>query len=808
MLRNHLIFATRLFKKDGIYSVLNILGLALGVSVGIILLLYLQSELTYDQHFAKHKEVYRFTNHLMADGADFNTATTARELASELKATFPEIIEYTRFIKADDRVLVQYEKENGDIAQFYEENIWMTDSTVFKLFDHTFYEGDPQTALEGPNKAAITKSIAEKYFGNETALGKRLKTPSGEIREITAVISDLPENTHLKYEILLSRIPSRTWFAEGDAMRKSEAYWNTDCYTYLLLPPNYKVQNFHEKFPSIFDKTFGMFSKRINGTVEIKLQPLADVHFDLDLDNDEAVGNMTYIYAFSAVGLFIILLACINYMNMATARSVMRTGEMGVRKALGFSKISLFKGVLLEAVFLAFIAMIIAIVFSWITLELTPFNDLIEKDLGLNFLSNPTLTFGMLGITLAIGILSGIYPAIYIPSIPVTDALKSSFTGDRSGVILRKGLIIFQFVVSLLVITCTVSMDKQIEYMKTRELGFDRENVLVLDIQDTSIANHMNAIKAELLQNPNITNAATSHSTPGMGVGGQVMWVEKDSILEQQSMNLLNVGHDYLETLGIELLEGRDFFKDSDNEYYNSFIANESAVKEFGWGENAVGKSVRWFHGKEDLHIIGVVKDFNFQSLHQKIYPAFLVLGRDQGGRLHIRTKSAELPATIAFVKDVWTRFDDKHPFEYTFLDQEFAKQYRADQTQQRLISILSYICIFVSLLGLIGLSAFTASRKAKEISIRKVLGASVTTIIFLFSKDYFKLILIAFAISVPIANYLIVEWLSTFAYQVPIRWFYFAIPGSIVLLLGLLTVSIQSLKTARANPVDALNRE
>lgn len=807
MLRNHLIFAARLFLKDHVYSILNVLGLTLGITVGIILLLFLQDELGYDKHFAKHEQIYRFTNHLLADGADFNTARTARELAPVLKDDLPEIREYVRFVDYPYS-LVEYKDESGTSKQFYEDQVRITDSTVFSLFEHRFFEGDPSSCLQGPGKAVITRSVAEKYFGKEQAVGKVLRFPDSDLRTVTAVISDLPENTHLKYDILLSEIPSRGISNEDDPSRHSEAFWNPESYTYLLLPPNYDPNDFYEKFPAIFDKTFGLFAKQINGRVIPSLQPLTDIHFGSDRGGDEPVGNINYVYTFAAVGVFIILLACINYMNMATARSVIRTGEMGVRKVLGLSKKALFGQVLLEALFLAFAAMILAIMLAYLILEFTPFNSLIEKNLSLNIFDNPLLIGGILCLTVLVGLLSGIYPAIYIPSVAVTDALKGTFTGHQFGIVLRKSLIVFQFVISLFVIICTVLMDRQIDYMTNQELGFNKENVLIIDIRDTITANHMTAIKTELLNNPNILNAATAYATPGMGVGGHVFWVEKDSAMAQQSMSVIYAGHDYIQTMGIEVIAGRGFRNNSENEYYNSFLVNEAGAKFLGWGDNAVGKKTRYYHGKNDNHVIGVVRDFNFESLHNAIDPLFIILDDDNGGRIHIRVKGENLPATIDYIEEVWTRFDTKHPFEYAFLDQEFARQYRADQTQQQLISVLSYICIFISLLGLVGLSAFTASRKAKEISIRKVLGANVSGIVMLFSKDYFRMIIIAFVISVPLADYIIVEWLSGFAYRMPVRWFYFVVPGIFVLFIGLLTVAIQSWKSARANPVDGLRSE
>ncbi|MEQ8469733.1 MAG: ABC transporter permease [Marinoscillum sp.] len=807
MLKNHLIFAIRLFLKERVYSVLNILGLTLGISVGIILLLYLQTELGYDTHFEKSNQIYRFTNHLKAQGADFNTARSSRRLAPIFKNDLPEVVEYVRFLNAGEPLVSSF--ENGDLSkQFYEDAVFLTDSTIFKVFDHKIYEGNPNTCLAGPGKVVLTKSIAEKYFGKESAVGKRLKFNNDDVREVSAVISDLPKNTHLKYEILLSNIPLIDWDNSGEPERTSEVFWNPSSYTYLLLPEGYNTETFYEKFPAIYDKTFKIFGDRIQGSVTPQLQRLDEIHFDGSKDGDETSGNIAYVYTFAAVGLFIILLACINYMNMATARSVTRTGEMGIRKVLGYSRSALFGSVLSEAIFMAFIAMLLANVFTYLVLEVTPFNALINKDLTLNYLDNPTLLLGTIGITLIIGLVSGIYPALYIPSVPVVMALKGTFTGDKAGGILRKSLITFQFVISLFVIICTVLMDQQIEYMQNKDLGFDKDHLVLIGVKDTVTENRLPAISTELLKNPNIKSTTNSYGVPGMSNNSSVMWVEKDSGMVQQHMNTLYVGENYISTLGIEVIEGRTFREDSDSEYFKSLLINESGAKQLGWENSAVGRKVKYFHGKDEMKVIGVYKDFNFESLHNKINPMFVILDKDDGGTFYIKLSGENMKETLAYIESVWTKFDTQHPYEYTFLDQEFAKQYEADQTQQKLISWLSYICIFVSLLGLIGLSAFTASRKAKEISIRKVLGANVPSIVVLFSKDYIKLIVIAFIVAVPLADYVMVEWMSDFAYRMSINWLFFIIPGVLVLLLGLLTVAIQSLRSARANPVDGLRSE
>ncbi len=808
MLRNHIRFALRLFVKDGAYSILNILGLTLGISVGIILFLYLQHDLNYDLHHQRHKEIYRFTNHLKAEGADFNTSRVARELATILKQDLPEIKDYVRFLPVNN-VTFTYQ-ENDNIRQHIENDVVYADSNVLRVFTHPFVLGNPEGALTGPNKIVISESVSKKFFNDANPIGKQL-TIDGENFMVTGVMENPPKNSHLYYEIILSGFEERPWVVrnreEGNAERVSEAFWNPSSYLYLVMPENYDREGFNAKFQDlIFEKTFGLFAKRISGSVTTKLTPLADVHFYSDQYNDEPQGNISYLIAFTSIGILIILLACINYMNMATARSVIRTTEMAIRKVLGYSKWKLFTSVLIESIVMASIAMFLAVFIVFIVLNFTPFLSLIDKDLSFDLLGNPMLLVGIILITILVGIISGIYPATYIPSMPVVSALKGKSGHTTSNAWLRKVLIVFQFVISLFVIISTFLMDKQIGYMRTTELGFSDDNVVMIDVPDTTVRNRIESIKAEMLSHGNILSATNSYGVPGVDVGGQVFMVEKEGELAQQSMNVLWVGKDYLETMGIELIDGRNWLDDSEAER-SKIIVNQTAVEEFGWEDNPFDKRIRYFHGEEDMHVVGIVKDFNFESLHNPIQPLFIITGA-RGGTFQLRINSEDIPGTLSFIEETWTSFSPNHPYEYRFLDQEFEAQYRQDEIQKSLISMLSYISIFISLLGLIGLSAFTAGQKAKEIGVRKTLGATVPSILVLFSKSYLKLIVIAFAIAIPLANYLITEWRADFAYQLPIKWWFFAIPGVMVIAVGLIAVVLQSLKAARANPAEALRTE
>ncbi len=806
MLQTNLKFFIRVFLKDKFFSILNILGLALGIAVSIILLLILQHDLTYDKHFANHENIYRLGGHLQATGVDFRVARSARELGAILKEEFPEVQAVTR-ANNWDHILVKYEKK-GEEVSYYEEDLIRTDSTYFTVFKHDFIAGDEHTALNLLNSIVITKSTADRYFGTEDSLDKTLLI-DGQAWKVTGVIKDLPENTHMKFDFILSGLSkSREWVVDAGQI-KSEAFWNPDVYTYLVFPDNYDPKNFYDKFPVIFNKYFKSFGDQVGGKYDPILQSLTEIHFHSDLDNDEATGNIAYVYAFTGIGIFIILLACINYMNLSTAKSVKRAAEIAMKKTLGSGKRTLVLSFLGESVFLSFISLVVAIGLVFVILNLTSFNSLIDKNLTADFITNPVLLFGSLGITLFIGILSGLYPAFYLPSVPTLSALKGSFKNNKSSHLLRKALITIQFAISIFVVVCTLFMQDQIDFMRNKDLGFSNDNVLILPIQDTLVQNNLTAIKNELMQNPKITSAATSYSVLGMGVGGPVMWAESENgEMKQQAFSMIAADENYFKTMNIEVIKGRGFNPGATADVDNIFIANEAAAKLMGWGDDPIGKKVRWFHGEKDGQVIGIVKDFNYQSLHNPIEPLIIVKSREEGGFLHLKIAGDNLPETMDYIRKKWAGYDPNHPFEYFFLDQRFNEQYKADETQYTLLSNLSYICIFISLLGLLGLSAFTTAQRTKEIGIRKVHGASIPRIIYLLYKDVMYLVLIAAVLIIPAAFYVINLWMGNFAYQTTISYLTFGVVTALALLFSFFTVGFHSLKTARTNPVQSLKYE
>lgn len=809
MFRNNLKFFVRVFLKDRFYSLLNILGLALGISVSIVLLLILQNDLTYDQHHAKHAQIYRLGTHLQATGLDIKVARASRELGRILQEEVPEV---QSFVRANDwsRVMVKYSPETGDEKIFYEENVVRTDSNFFELFTHGFIAGNPKTCLADINTLVLTQTTAKRYFGDEDPIDKSMMINS-DLYKVTGVIQDLPDNSHLKFDILLSQLPDRPWVVErtqsGESI--SEAFWNPDVYLYLLFPEDYDLKDFEPRYKAIFDKYYKPFGDQVGGVYTPPImESLASIHFNSTLESDEPHGNKAYLYAFTGIGFFIILLACINYMNLSTARAVNRASEIAMKKTLGSDRRSLVISFLGESVLLSCAALLVAVLIVVVVLHGTPFNQLIGKNLSADFLGNPLLLLGGIGLAIGIGILSGVYPALYLPTIPTIKALKGEYKNQKSGLALRRVLITVQFAISIFVVVCTLFMKDQIDFVRSKELGFDKENVLLLPVQDTLVQNQLPAIKHEFLQYPSITGATTSYGVPGMNIrGATVMWAETEEGMVQQQFKLLAVGEDYLKTMNISLVDGRDFEKGPSADVGNSFIANEAAAKLMGWTGEPVGKKVKFFHAKEDSHVIGLVKDFNFASLHNPVEPLLLFKVGKEGGYLHLKI-SDNLPQTIRHIQEKWAQFDPNHPFEYFFLDQRFNEQYKEDETQHQLLSGLAYICIFISLLGLLGLSAFSATQRTKEIGIRKVLGASVPGIIYLLYKDVMYLVIIAAVLVVPVTYYVITDWLGNFAYQASLNYTLFVWAGVMALVFAFLTVGFHSLRTAMTNPVRSLKYE
>ncbi len=816
MFFNELKLKFRAFLKDKFYTILNIAGLSIGISVSIIILLYLQNDLTYDRYNKKHDRIFRLVTNVKGPGVEFHTPSAARELAPMLKDNFPEIESYARFLM-DDEVLVSLPDEKSAPA-FRERYFCWTDSTVFDIFTFPFLAGNPKTALTQPHSIVLTKKLADKYFKTpQDALGKSLLLfDNKENFIVTGIMKDLPDNTHMKFNALLSGVDARTW-ATKDGQFNSEAIWNPDAYTYLLFQKGYHAQDLFTKFQPFYDKYIKPFGDIVSSKLWFYLEPLASIHFHSKQENDFPQGNVAYLYAFSAIGVFILMIACINYINMATARSGKRMKEIGLRKIFGSGKKRLTLSILMESMVLSFVALTLSWLIVFIILYATPFNELIQKELSLDIFHNPLLLYGSIGITLLIGLLSGLYPALYLPRLGIIKSMKGSFHSTTTGTSLRRLLVILQFTISIGVIICTLIMKDQIRYVRNKDLGFNKDHLLIVPIEDSIVENNIPVIRNELNSYSGIKSVALAYNVPGGRPGASVYKVETDSVMANQAFNGLYVGGNFIKTMGFTILAGRDFHENNEGDKGGrSFIINETAARRLGWYDpnkkgsdlrDALGKEIMHFHGKEPGHVIGVVKDFNISSLHNPIDPE-IIEPVDDGGNFYIRLSGTNLVNTMDFLKKKWSQLDPTHPFDYYFLDEHFNESYQADERQSSLISILSGICLAVSLLGIFGLSAFTAEQRTKEIGVRKVLGASSSQLIFLLFRDILVLIIIAAILASPLAWYVANLWLQNFAYKTGIDGVIFILAGAGALLIAFVTTSFHSVRTSSLNPVDTLRYE
>jgi putative ABC transport system permease protein len=789
-------FAFRIFLKDKFFSILNVLGLALGIAVSIILMLILKNDLSYDKHYANHERIYRLGSHFVIPDVDEYIGAAARELTPVLKQNYPEIEEIVRI----DHIRRQLVKaDNG--KKFFEERIEQTDPNYFKIFSHHFIAGDVNTCLKDPKSVVITRSTAKKYFDNEDALGKML-TIKKEPRIVTAVIEDFPANTHLKFDFLISGLTeNRPGWDYEIVNGKPEAIimWNPDVLTYMLLPENYDVNNFYDRFKPIYEEYFtGHPDWKPTDKNEPVLQPLAEVHFSRFDEFEEYKA----LIVFATIGALIVLLACINYMNLATAKAIRRATEITMRRLSGAGKTRLVLSLLSEAVLLALISFVIATGVVYIVIE--PVNTLINKQLSLGISG----VIASLPIALIIGILSGIYPAFYLTNIPVIESLKGKLRSGSAGLFLRKTLITVQFCISIFVVACTLFMGDQMQFIRTKSLGFNKDNMLVVPMQDTIVSNELAVIKNELAKDSRIIGAAASAQVIGMGEGVEMMYVEGPNGIEQRGFVTLWVDDDYLEIMGIEVIHGRSFAEGKGIDTDGVYIANEAAVKMMEWGDNAIGKKAAFFGHQNEGQVIGVIKDFNASSLHLGVDPMLIIKGHWRPGYLNIKLNGNDIPGAVEHVKKIFAKIDTEHPFEYFFLDEKYDSQYKSDVVMNKLLSVLSYVCVFISLLGLLGLSAFAAVQRTKEIGIRKVLGANIAGILVLLSKDILLLVILAATIVAPLSWYVMNEWLDGFAYRAPLNYVLLLAIALSSMAFVFIVTALQSWRTATANPVESLKYE
>jgi len=784
MFKNYLKIALRSLRRKKVYSFINILGLAVGMAIFFLILIYIQYEFSYDRFHENANQIYRITTEWQIEGQSQIHETTAAPLAPALLNDFPEVINAVRLTSTGAFI-----NHNGQ--SFVERRVYLVDPSFFDIFNFPLIRGNPKTALADPNSIVITEEIAEKYFGQEDPIGKTITFMNRYDFKITGISRNVPPNSNLNYDFLV-RFDLINQFSHFNYLQSWGA-WNFQ--TYILLQKDFLLSEFEKKSVEFIKKYRGEDS---TNPQRLHLQPLTRI-------NLETENRIQYIYIFSAIAAVILLLACINFMNLSVAQSSTRAKEVGMRKVIGAQRHQLIKQFLGESIVLSFLALPLALILAELLMPF--FNSLLMTQLQSHYLQNLPFVMAIIGITFSVSIVSGSYPAFYQSALRPVQSIKSELKSGSKISLLRSFLLIFQFSVSIILIISTVVIYKQMHYIRGRDLGFNKEHIVNVPIYARELRQKIDYVKSELLKNPNISNVSVSTFSPGSYPNQSVDWEGRKED-EELMMPWYSVDYDFIKTFEIELMKGRDFSNAFPADIRSAYILNESAEKTFGW-ENAVGKQFQV--EKADLtmgRVIGVMKDFHFASLHYAMQPLALVLAPDEGSHFSLKIGPKNISATLEFIKNKFKEFAPGAPFEYTFLDDKVAEMYLTEERLGKTFNFLSVLAIFIACLGLLGLAFFTIERRTKEIGIRKVLGASVLDIITLLSKDFTKLVVVANVIAWPIAYYAMNKWLQNFAYRSSLNIWIFILAGAIALIIALITISFQSTKAAIANPADSLRYE
>jgi putative ABC transport system permease protein len=813
MFKNWLLTTFRNLIRDKYYSAINILGLAVGLTIAIFILLYVFDELTYDQDHLLNKRIYRLEADFTINNKNDKFAITQLPLGPTLKDEYPEIEEFTRCINTGTQYFRVGDKE------FTEDSIMVADSTFFKIFTHRFIYGDPVHALNKPNTMVVTQSFARRYFGDENSLGQTIRNISGDVFEITGVIENLPDNLHLKFNGLFSAatIAERIG-SDRFNDRSSESFWNVNVYTYVLLKEGNNIQSVLDKFPQFYDKYMREIGDQIQASFNLMASPLAEIHLknpkNPDLGYDLPTGNKSYIYIFSFAALLILIIASINYMNMSTARSMRRSKEVGMRKVTGANRSLLIRQFLGESVLIALFSYLISILLVYLLLPV--FNDLTGKNMYFNLSQTPELTGLSFLIAVIVGLLSGTYPAFFLSSFNPIVVLKGIAETLGGKGVFRKILVVVQFTISVFMIIGTMAISRQLRYMRNADLGFNKDNLLVMVVRDTTLRKNMDSFREELMQNPDITGTALSTSNPGQQMGIQVMRMEGDSgAMNDKAFNNYFIDYDYIPLLGIEMKLGRNYSRDMGTDVTRGFIINETAARDLGWGDDALGKRFQFGinldgTANRDGEVIGVVRDYHYKSLHNKIDPLVLLLQDNVRFLpiLNIRTSGKNTEEVIKYINQKREEFGDLYPLDYKFITENLDEYYKSEIMIGKIFKYFTILTIFIAALGLLGLSAFMAQQKTREIGIRKVAGSTEVDVVARFVREFSIWVFIANLIAWPIAFFAIKRWLQDFQYRADITiWiFFFALLLSWA--VAVLTTAWQSIRAASANPAESLKYE
>jgi len=793
MFRNYFLTSMRSLLRSKGFSIINITGLAVGLATFSLISFYVYHELSFDRYHANADRIFRIVENLRTENELLLQGVSSPPMGPRMKKDFPEVESYVRF----QRWNLLAERKG---VSFYEPDSYIVDSTVFDIFSFPLLKGDKKTALREPFSIVLTESMAKRYFGDEDPVGQMIKMDYDNFT-VTGVMADVKANSHFTFTNLIS---FSTWSRNNKDNEDRAWFWN-GFNTYLLLHDAQSVEKVRAKMKDFLEKNIekgGMYYE------DLPLQPLPSIYMAEQRSWENGTrGNMNNIYVLSIIAVFILLIACFNYINLATARASRRLKEVGLRKTLGAMRRMLIAQFLGESIIVAFLASCFAALLAWVALP--AFRTLVESPLSLEILPNPWFVMaGAVALVLFIGLLAGAYPALIISGFQPQQIFRPSVKGIYSHHNFRKVLVTTQFIISIMLVAGTWLVQDQLTLVRSQNLGFAKDATLIAKTNgDTAIVRHLDAVKNELMRVKGVVAVTGSNTVPGQSTTNQYTEIEMvDGKLSPTNINYIFVDHDFLTTYQIGMLAGRDFSRNVKADDTAAYIINETAMKDFGWTtEQAIGKKVH--HGRGNGQIVGVVKDFNYRSLHQKVEPLMLAL-TTYVGRLSIHIESDDMPATIDRVQKKWSELIPYLPFEYTFLDEDFDREYKADQQLGKVSAVFTGLAIVIACLGLLGLTSFSVERRTKEIGIRKVLGATVTSVVLLIVHEFVWLILLALVVATPLTWFFIERWEQNFTLQAAINPLRFISAGMVVFTIAWLTISFLSFRAANANPTKALRTD
>lgn len=806
MIRNYIKVAVRNLMRHKFISGINLFGLTIGITCCLLILSYILHELSYDRYHKNAGNIYRVGRtfiHPESGEVSLNLGAIAPPAGPLLQNDFKEVKNMTRVLP-NGTTAFRY----GD-KRFNERNAFFADEHFPEFFDLQWTKGDPRTALADPYSVVLSEPLAQKYFGSEDPMNKIVRLDNQLDVKVTGVYKPFPSNAHMHPELLISFNTLRDTAVYGEEQLRTN-WGNNSFFTYLMLPDNYDPRKLEAQLPAFADRHLGDGPVKASKMNRLTLTGLTGIHLhahtDLELEEN---GDIRRVYIFSAIALFILLIACINYMNLSTARSLLRAKEIGVRKTIGAGRGELIAQFLSESVLISWIATLLALALTWLALPWL--NSLSGQSLSITQLLRWEIVLPLLLVPFAVGIISGIYPALFLSSFQPVKVLKGVMKVGGGGISMRKALVVVQFSISIILIVSTVVVFRQLGYMQNKSLGFDREHIVTITYNN-ALTERYDAFLAEMLSNTSVKSVGRSSRIPT----GRLLDAMGASIRRGDSLapaggeiKLVQADEGFFTTYGVKMVAGRNLLRERGLADTNAFLVNEAALALLGFRspQEAIGQQMQY--GGRNGQLAGVFNDFHFESMHQRILPIAVLLPRQNGFRnLSVKVAGSNLPGALAHIENTWKKFLPDVPYEYTFLDENFTRLYEAEQRQASIFTVFAFIAIFIACLGLFGLSAFAISQRIKEIGIRKVLGANVSSIVGLLSRDFLKLVLVAAVLAFPIAWYAMSKWLEDFAYRIPVPWWAFAAAALVAVLVAFATIGFQAARAARANPVKNLRTE